>query len=121
MKCCSCGSDKVILFFEEKLPCGHCGEDNVIVYNFCSACGCVFKSLNGEVTNAANFTDNELAAMMNMDIEDVREVMQTSVAEAGPRTMDEMVHKCLKCNAVAFEVRRGEFKCSECDFEWEIL
>ena len=121
MKCCSCGTNNVIVFFEETLPCGHCNMDNTILYNFCGECSCVFKTVNGKVVNAATFTDTELANMMSMDVDDVREIMQSPIQSASPRTMDEMVHKCLDCNALAFEVEPGLFKCSECDFEWEIL
>ncbi len=27
-------------------------------------------------------------------------------------------HKCLKCNATAYEVEQDSYKCSECDFTW---
>jgi len=37
------------------------------------------------------------------------------------RTMDEVVHRCLKCNSVAFEVMPESFVCSFCGFEWETL
>ena len=37
--------------------------------------------------------------------------------------MIETVHRCLRCNKVAYEIVDGVFKCSDnnCAFEWEII
>lgn len=37
------------------------------------------------------------------------------------RTMGEVIHKCIRCNGVVFEVEEGVFICPHCGFEWEIL
>ena len=36
-------------------------------------------------------------------------------------TMQEMVHHCLRCNSFAYEVEPGHYKCSKCEFSWEVI
>jgi len=31
------------------------------------------------------------------------------------------LHKCIMCNATAYEVKDDKYECSRCDFEWEVL
>lgn len=40
---------------------------------------------------------------------------------AKDRTMEEVAYKCIRCDETAYETKKDEFKCSHCDFEWEIL
>lgn len=30
------------------------------------------------------------------------------------------LHRCLRCDAPAYEVGNEEYACSECDFTWEV-
>ena len=39
----------------------------------------------------------------------------------GLSIMQEFLHKCIRCNSKAFEVEPKHFRCSSCDFEWEML
>ena len=36
-------------------------------------------------------------------------------------TMSDLVHKCVSCQAVAYETSPGYYQCSECDFSWEVV
>ena len=36
-------------------------------------------------------------------------------------TMQEFLHRCIRCDSRAFEREPKHFCCSSCDFEWEIL
>jgi hypothetical protein len=38
-------------------------------------------------------------------------------------TMAEMIHRCLRCDKVAYEVGDGVFKCfdDKCGFGWEVI
>ena len=31
------------------------------------------------------------------------------------------LHKCIMCNATAYEVDEDRYECSECTFKWEVL
>ena len=31
------------------------------------------------------------------------------------------LHKCIMCEAPAYEVKKDNYECSRCDFEWEVL
>lgn len=35
-------------------------------------------------------------------------------------TLLDTIHKCLRCEAPAYEVKENEYRCSECDFTWEV-
>jgi ribosomal protein L37E len=37
------------------------------------------------------------------------------------RTMQEVIHKCLRCNAIAYEIQSQSYYCSHCGFEWEVI
>ena len=43
--------------------------------------------------------------------------------EKNDHAMTKMIHKCLRCNKMAYEISNGLFKCSnvECGFEWEVI
>jgi len=40
----------------------------------------------------------------------------------GPtENMTDMIHRCLNCDAVAYEVGNGKYECPVCSFTWEVV
>jgi hypothetical protein len=118
MKCLNCNKDNIIVFFNEVVPCAHCHEDNDISYNVCEDCGLVWKSIDGQALSGVIFSEPELGGMLG----DSFEKFMNFVEEAEPiGTMDEVIHKCLRCNTISFEVEPRLYHCPECGFEWEVI
>lgn len=114
MDCPSCGSENTSVFHIENFPCSHCSVVNEISYNFCHACRISFKETGGEVIAALRFSGDALTGL-------IEEEVKLAVKDEGCRTMGEVVHRCLRCEAIAFEVEEKSYKCSVCDFEWETI
>jgi hypothetical protein len=115
MNCCVCKGENVTNFSVERIECVHCGGSTEILYMGCDDCGTMWKSVNGEIIECISenipqeMLDDEAAAIQVMDLE--------------PKngTMSEMIHKCLRCEAVSHEIGDGYYRCSNCNFEWEVL
>lgn len=113
MKCVNCNSQKTIPFLIEQCDCLDCGSNMVITYNLCEECNTLWKSVN-----------NIPVTIFDLDAEGVslEEFINVFKQKAMDlySTMEEYIHKCLKCNAVCYEIENGLFECSSCGFEWEV-
>ena len=36
-------------------------------------------------------------------------------------TMQDLVHRCLRCETISYEVKPRHYHCPDCGFEWEVL
>lgn len=123
MECCICGSKSTMVFDNEIIPCHKCGESINLEYYSCRDCGAVWKALDGNLLECI-YTEDErseapvdLKEILNND--DFGSVQVIELTKRG--TMDEMIHKCLMCNTVSYEVAAGLFHCPDCGFEWEVI
>jgi hypothetical protein len=121
MNCPDCGSENTAVFHIEDFPCRHCSTVNEISYNICYDCRLSFKEADGEVIAATRFPNKELIELANLSEEDVKIVVKDEVDSEHGRTMGEVIHRCLRCEAIAFEVEENSYKCFACDFEWETI
>jgi len=73
-----------------------------------------------DVESNMNFLkgNSNLFDHLDMDIENLK---RTQVASKDYKTMSDFIHKCLRCNAIAFQVSENCFRCAKCDFEWEVV
>ena len=118
MSCIKCGNDDVLLFTNEFIPCNHCGERVEITYYICPVCNVVWREIGGSVDMDYIFDPAE--HNFNANVDSMLDFIVGGLGGEG-RTMDECVIRCLKCNAISFEIGDGLYKCSECGFEWEII
>ncbi len=136
MKCFKCDSDKEAAFFQENFPCGHCEEKNVVEYNICPDCGWMWRSVNeipfedsqmhaqdmGDFASLMMGQPPEMSEEEEEIINNITEhITKIEKMENGEATMADYVHKCLQCNSTAVDVNVGTYKCTDCDFEWEIV
>lgn len=119
MICCACDSDNTVIFSKEYIPCKHCGEDTDIIYGACNNCGAIWKSVDGQVIEciAKNIPSGKLSEI----IDSQPTAVQVIDLEPKKGTMSEMIHHCIRCDASAYEVGNGLYKCPECGFEWEVI
>lgn len=127
MKCINCDSIDASDFFSEHIPCSHCDETTELVYSACPDCNIVWKSVNGvAIHNSLEsareideffdaHTDPEMHDFLNDAFKDFMEITGNS------RTMNELIHRCLRCETISYEVRPRFYHCPECNFEWEVL
>lgn len=106
MDCVECGSKNVVVFFIEKFPCSCCKEENRVEYYCCKECETFWKVIGEFVIDSTKFDSKDASAE------------PTEIKYYG-NSMDDAIHRCLKCNAIAFEVDEDSYHCPKCHFEWE--
>jgi hypothetical protein len=95
----------------------------------------MWKSVDGQVINNSYdvnmhpdsvIIDGELldemptAEEIDKMIDEFESFMEAS--EAGePKTMSDVVHRCLRCETISYEVKPRFYHCPDCGFEWEVL
>lgn len=121
MKCPSCDSANVNVFFSESITCHHCKKENDISFNVCSDCGMIWKSIHGELIDGSSFSDKDLHTVMVGSMVGTNKNFGDLIGEVKFKSMSELVHSCIKCGGRAYEVNEKLFKCSVCNFEWEII
>jgi hypothetical protein len=120
MTCVTCGSENISVFFSETIKCTSCDEDNLISFQICNDCGVIWKAVNDMLLKGTVFVDPELSKFISSNIVGNSEFDNWFDVEVNA-TMEEVVHRCLKCNAIAFESKPDVFCCSVCDFTWETV
>lgn len=120
MECVSCeGKGKV--FAVESYPCSHCNEKLVMEYYMCEACGLVWRTIDGIVDQDSLFTEEDRGDFEADGMEQA--LSELMMRKDATRSMDECINRCLRCNSISYEVKKGSFKCSDsdCGFEWEVI
>lgn len=142
MICFKCDGGKESSFMNEEYPCAHCDEPNLVEYNTCPDCGWMWRSVNGNPIEDSLMHISDFAGMMglppNFDpgpvdelelTDDERALLETLEGEirrvesikTGEANMGDYIHRCLQCDSLAHEADKGRFKCTACDFEWEVI
>ena len=117
MNCVNCGSENFNIFFTETIPCHHCNEDNDISYHACQVCGLIWKSIGDKILEGAIFSEPNLGQFLNEPIDEIPFFIEKSYKNS----MREIIHKCLLCNAISFEIEPELYHCPDCGFEWGII
>lgn len=114
MDCFNCGSSNVTVFFRELFSCCHCELENELVYNMCQDCNTAFKTVGDEVVASARITGDDLASLVQLSSKEIAAALK----EEMPRSMNEIIHRCLKCDSVAYEISDEQYECPVCGFSW---
>lgn len=120
MECIHCEGDGKV-FAIESYPCSHCGQDLVMEYYMCGSCSLVWRTIDGVIDQSSLFTEED---RYDFEAAGMEEALNELVCnENDIRSMDECINRCLKCNALSYEVKRGSFECSDpaCGFKWEVV
>jgi len=143
MNCPNCDSESAEVFMSEPIECAHCEKVTYVEYRRCSDCEIVFKAIGDKVVedslvdmpshmlNALNDIVSTMfhgqASMMNEDefrkvVEEMGEELDVKEIQIGKSdNMESLVHRCLNCNAVAYESSKGNYLCPDCGFVWEVV
>ena len=123
MICNTCGSSDIEDFSTENIECCTCGGNVPIVHTTCRECGSVWKSINGKVMDSVTCNNLDLPAGLFdfMTSIDISAFTVELVASKGINDTKDLMHECLRCGFVAYEVTPNSFQCSECGFEWEVV
>ena len=120
MECVNCGG-KGEVFATESYPCSHCGEKLIMEYCMCPTCGIVWRTIDGIVDQDSLFTEE---ARIDFEVDGMEQALnELMMNKETERSMDECINRCLRCNSISYEVKKGSFKCSDpdCGFEWEVI
>jgi len=127
----------------DPIECVHCGKTINIEYSACEDCCIIFKTIDGTPTDDSivevqnDFIDS-IDSLIDMVIgcgkeilseEDLSNLLDDLGGDVEVKevrltkgdSMSDYIHRCLKCNAISYEVSPGNYLCPECDFRWEIM
>lgn len=121
MECINCKSDTALTVLVETFPCKHCNSEINMEYNVCKECGFAWKTMDGELFSGTAFFDASLGNLFGDEEEIERLFNMITDTDGYDECMQDHVHKCLKCHAIAYKVDENLYKCSGCGFEWEII
>lgn len=116
MNCPNCKGNNILIFFSENIPCKHCGEDNEVEGLVCQDCGAMWRSIEGEILDETILSKQLVDNLFEpLDLEfDINATELNS-------TMNEVVHRCIRCNTISYEIAPNHYHCPECSFEWEVI
>lgn len=120
MECIHCESVGKV-FAEESYPCTHCGEKVIMEYYMCENCGLVWRTVDGAVDQGSLFTEEDRC---DFEVDGMEKALNELVVNRKDTpSMSECISRCLKCNVISYEVKEGEFECSDpnCGFRWEVI
>ena len=123
MKCIRCNSDESTdMYFVETFPCPHCDDELEVQYHICKSCHITWKVVGDNVVSMADFEDDVVFARSDEDFFEAFTHISTNEILTGP-VMGELVHRCIRCGSIAFEIADKKWRCNdpECQFEWEVL
>ena len=120
MECINCSNENnVVQISEETFPCPDCDSEINIVYHACYVCGCVWKTCNGDVVGDSTIRlDELLMEEISILTEDLLSAEDTNEVS---NSMEDCIHRCLKCNSICYQEAENLYKCPSCDFEWEVI
>jgi len=116
-KCPSCGNNTGVVMHFEEIPCT-CGRSVKMEYIVCE-CGYSWRSaddkfLDGCIINVENV--EELINEVEEFFED--QGVFNNMQQGG--SMEELIHRCLRCGEVVVQVNPTTFECPICGFSWEM-
>jgi hypothetical protein len=121
----------------------HCGEYTYVDYYRCSECKSVFKAIEDRIEEdsimkapddfmeslddviSLAFSDVKSGPMTEEEfrefVSNIGDDVEVTELRSKESSMTSLIHRCLKCQSLAFETREGLYRCSECGFEWEVV
>lgn len=120
MSCLNCNSeDSITVVFEENINCSECGTNNKVLYCFCNECGLIYKELNGQVVEGFILDATKASNIFNIDA-DFQEIDLSNKVDKA-ESMQDVVHKCIRCGNISYEKDENYYVCPNCGFEWEVM
>lgn len=109
MVCFNCGSIDIVELSSGGIKCKNCDETVNVIHYSCKECNSVWVTFD-EIFIIGIVMDKSIS------------VSHRKFDKTG-HTMIETIHRCLRCDKMAYEIDDGVFKCSDdgCAFEWEVI
>lgn len=139
MICLKCNSENYTVMMSESFQCSHCDGYIFLEYCTCDNCGAMWRAIDGEIDEKNIVTPDDLVnmitplgGMITMDPADsplidedfvkrLEEELLKHENKENAASMADLVHRCMRCQALAYESKPGNYECSECGFSWEVL
>jgi transcription elongation factor Elf1 len=117
MNCPACGSERVGVMAEDRIPCDTCEKTILMGYWICKNCQLCFRTANGRILNDPYVMKGDLIK------ETCEDLCKAVVGDAPPEAkMVDKIRHCIRCDSIlVHEKKTNLFHCSDCEFEWEIL
>jgi len=117
MDCLMCGNPNALLVFTEVVHCDCCSEPNELMYYACRNCGIICTVLDGELIDSSEELPLPFKTIMQELLDNAEYDLSDICTEKTPL---EIMHKCIKCETLSYEIKPNLYHCPDCGFEWEI-
>jgi len=117
-KCPSCGNNTGVVMYCEDIPCT-CGRYVKIEYAVCD-CGYSWRCADGRFLDGCMVSIENVSDML-CGIENFLEEQITNADKVfnNSNSMEELIHKCLRCGEIAVKINENSYECPVCGFAWE--
>ena len=124
-ECPRCGHQTGVVVHVDEIPCV-CGKLTNVEYVACE-CGYSWRSANDQILDECQIEVSE-AEELKSDLEaflkeqgfDLEHLDNANLSESLGNSMQDMIHKCLRCDSLAIKVSQNLYECTECNFAWEV-
>lgn len=116
-KCPDCGKKTGIVMHIDKIPCT-CGRSIVVEYIAC-VCGYSWRAADGVFMDGCQITVEDVEELLG-EVEEFFEDQDIFKGENSGNSMEDLIHKCLRCGKIATQTKQNLYKCTVCGFSWEM-
>jgi hypothetical protein len=116
-KCPECGEMTGHIMHIDEFPC-KCGDVVTVEYAVCD-CGMSWRAADGTFVDGCNMSIENVEELLS-EVENFFEDQEVFAGENSVDSMEDLIHKCLKCGAVATHPRPDLYECTACGFSWEV-
>lgn len=121
MNCPKCNSKSPVVLAEDTLKC-ECGKGLFMQYWFCGDCNYSFRTNNNRHVDGWDMSQITVETTAQDLAAAIREANETEESDSGIGSLLDLMQPCVRCGELTtYESSKGVYKCSSCDFEWEIL
>ncbi len=116
-KCPECEKMTGRLMHVDVFPC-KCGDKLEVEYTVCD-CGLSWRSIDGAFIDGCNISVDNIGELLD-EVEEFFEDQDIFEGEDVGDSMEDLIHKCIKCDEIATQSRPGLYECTACEFSWEV-
>jgi len=116
-KCPDCEQMAGHVMHIDEFPC-KCGNNVKVEYALCD-CGFSWRAVDGTFIDGCKIAVDNVEQLLD-EVEEFFEDQGVFENENDGSSMEELIHRCLKCGELATQTKTNIYECTICGFSWEV-
>lgn len=116
-KCPECGKMGGRVMHIDEFPC-KCGNVIKVAYAVCD-CGFSWRAADDTFIDGCNISIENVEQLLS-EVGEFFEEQGIFENENNGGSMEELIHRCLRCGEIAVQSRTNLYECTVCGFSWEV-